>query len=152
MNARLTLAAGVAVLTLAGCGAATVTSPTVAPTVPPTAAPTPASIAVTSGSGDTSANPDSTYVCADAISLGDGIPVAYLTAAGNDAAATAGCSAVKSPLFAPVNTIPADTVLAVPGCFVTANGATFRIYTDAANGDATTTATLCSGLIQGFKS
>ena len=107
----------------------------------PTAAPTPVPIApASSGYGDTSANPDSTFACAYSASF-NGAIVAYMTIAGSDTAAA--CAAIVTP-WQPVTSIPAGGYLTVAGCFNTpVPGATIRIYTAAA-GSVAFTQTICS--------
>jgi hypothetical protein len=155
MKLAVLLAVPIAAFGIAACGstptsvapavvataAPATAAPTAAPTAVPTAVPAPAS---TSGMGDTTANPDSTFVCAFSYSENGSI-IAYLTIAGDPTVAAAGCSAMTTP-WQSVNMLPAQGYYAVPGCFATTNGVTMRIYTAAAGSVAITSA-VCSSFL-----
>ena len=149
------------VLAVAGCGATTVivTVPaaTATPAVtsaPATAAPTsaPAATGATGGAGDTSANPDSTYICAASGVDDSGTLIAYLTVAGSDT--TTGnslCNSLEnSSSWTAASSIPAGGFTAVPGCYVTTDDGTVtaRVYTAQGGTDADTVV-LCNSLLGG---
>lgn len=152
---------GVAALAAAGCGStsSSVTTPaTGAPTasVSPTAT-SPAATAtsttvagVTGGAGDTSANPDQTFICG-ASGTSAGTLVAYLTVAGtNSTSAKALCSSLEGQGWVALTSIPAEGYEFVPECYVTLGGGaiTARIYTAKGGADAETKV-LCDTLLAG---
>ena len=159
---------GVAALAAAGCGSTStsVTAPaTAAPTATasPTATTTPAATSpaatatattvagVSGGAGDTSANPDQTFICGASGTI-NGTLVAYLTVAGADT--TSGkslCSSLEGDAgWVAITTIPAGGYESVPECHVTLGGGaiTARIYTAKGSSDAETKV-LCDTLLAG---
>ncbi len=159
---------GVAALAAAGCGSTStsVTTPaTAAPTASasPTAATAPAATSpaatatsttvagVSGGAGDTSANPDQTFICGASGTI-NGTLAAYLTVAGADT--TSGkslCSSLEGgSSWVAITTIPAGEYESVPGCHVTLGGGaiTARIYTAKGGSDAETKV-LCDTLLAG---
>jgi hypothetical protein len=154
---------GLAALAAAGCGGTTTfvtvpatTAPTATTAPAATSAPataTPTSLAgITGGAGDTSANPDSTYICAGSGTDDSGTLIAYLTVAGTDAATgTSLCGSLESAsAWTAASSIPAGGYNAVPGCYVTLDGGavTARIYTAQGGSDADTVV-LCNTLLGG---
>jgi len=166
-RARTRIAAWVfwaAALAVAGCGstAASVATPaTATPTATagtatspsatsPSASATSGPVAgVTGGAGDTSANPDSTFICAGSGSSGGDI-IAYLTVAGTDTTnAKSICSTLEANSdWVAISSVPAGQYAAVPECHVTyeAGAITARIYT-AKGGSPTETEILCDNLL-----
>jgi hypothetical protein len=153
-----------AALAVAGCGstAASVATPaTATPTATagtatspsatsPSASATSGPVAgVTGGAGDTSANPDSTFICAGSGSSGGDI-IAYLTVAGTDTTnAKSICSTLEANSdWVAISSVPAGQYAAVPECHVTyeAGAITARIYT-AKGGSPTETEILCDNLL-----
>lgn len=153
-----------AALAVAGCGstAASVTRPaTAAPTATTGSATSPSAVSspsatasgpvagVTGGTGDTSANPDSTSICLASGSSGGDI-IAYLTVAGTDAPdAKSICSTLEATSnWVATSTVPAGQYAAVPECHVTYEGGaiTARIYT-AKGGSPSETEILCDNLL-----
>ncbi|MGO8686139.1 MAG: hypothetical protein ACLQT7_02985 [Candidatus Dormibacteria bacterium] len=152
---------GVATLAAAGCGSATtpVTTPaTAGPTAsaaPTTASPTATATStalagVSGGAGDTSANPDATFICAASAADDSGTLLAYLTVAGTDATtAKSLCSALEGASgWTAISSIPAGQYLAEPGCHLSFEGGsvTTRIYT-AKSGSPADTEALCNTLL-----
>jgi hypothetical protein len=154
-----------AALAAAGCGSTTasVTTPataaataTTGPATSPSAT-SPSATAtsgpvagVTGGAGDTSANPDSTFICgASGASGGD--TIAYLTVAGTDTTnAKSICSTLEATSgWLATTSIPAGAYAAVPECHVTYEGGsiTARIYT-AKGGSPSETEVLCDNLLE----
>ena len=149
------------VLAVAGCGATTVivTVPatTAVPAVtsaPATAAPTsaPAATGATGGAGNTSDNPDSTYICAASGVDDSGSLIAYLTVAGTDTdTGNSLCNSLEnSSSWTAASSIPAGGYDPVPGCYVTSDDGTVtaRVYTAHGGTDADTVV-LCNSLLEG---
>ncbi|MGD0447458.1 MAG: hypothetical protein ABSB36_02415 [Candidatus Dormibacteria bacterium] len=153
-------ALGMAALAAAGCGSTSTsvaTPATAAPTATgsttattPTATSTTVS-GVTGGAGDTSANPDQTFVCGASGTI-DGSLVAYLTVAGTDStSAKSLCSSLEGAAgWVAITTISAGEYESVPECYVTLGGGviTARIYTAKGGSDAETKV-LCDTLLAG---
>jgi hypothetical protein len=156
----------VVVLAAAGCGSASTGSPATSapaqasPTAPTattapattTSAPTATPSGLTGGAGDTSANPDTSFICAASGQDDNGNLVAYLTVAGTDSSTGQSlCDAAEgaSSSWTEVDTIPAGGYDPTPGCFVTTDGGqvTARVYT-AQGGSAADTTELCNTLLQ----
>lgn len=160
---------GLVALVAAGC-AATTTAATPPATVAPTATTAPVATTapaatspsatatsttvagVTGGAGDTSANPDSAFICGATGTDGSGDLLAYLTVAGTDAAtANSLCSSLEGASgWSATSTIPAGGYEAAPECYVTYEGGaiTARIYTAKGSSDAETKV-LCNTLLAG---
>jgi hypothetical protein len=160
---------GLALLAATGCGSTTISATTPA-TAPPTASATPAPstspataspsatatsttvAGVTGGAGDTTANPDETFICGASGTDGSGNLLAYLTVAGSDAATGEElCTSLEnSSGWVATTSIPAGGYEAVPECYVTYEGGTVtaRIYTAKGGSDAETEV-LCDTLLAG---
>lgn len=158
-KALLAAPAILAMALIAGCGSSSTTTPTAGAATPtPTSAVASPSVSVpsnsgaTGGYGDTTANPDQSYICAgQALADDHTTVVAYLTVAGGDK--TTGqqfCSSLTSSgSFNSVSSIPAGTVGSKADCYVTYTGGiiTARIY-QAKDGGVSTTQQLCASLLQ----
>ena len=154
---------GLAALAAAGCGStsASVTAPatsaSTASASPTATATSPAATAtsttvagVTGGAGDTSANPDQTFICG-ASGTSNGTLVAYLTVAGTDStSAKALCSSLEGEGWVALTSIPAEGYESVPECYVTLGGGviTARMYTAKGGADAETKV-FCDTLLAG---
>jgi hypothetical protein len=158
-------------LMVMGCGATTQGSPSsgtptpnASPSAPAVSLPTPATNATatpsaspttsgaTGGFGDTSANPDSQYICAAQATENSEV-IAYTTVAGPDASGGQGvCTAMEQGskgAWAEVARIASGSFETTPICWVTAgSGAvTQRVYTAIPNGDDQATTVLCDDLL-----
>ncbi len=153
LRGSLVMVTFVAAIAAAGCGgsaapAASSNSSSSAQTATPAAAQ-----AASGGVADTPANPDRTYICADATANGSGQTIAYLTVAGSDAAAgQSECSTVAQVAsWTAVSSSPFHENLYTPVCFITFDTGrlTARVYTS----DNTSFADgvrVCNSLLQRF--
>ena len=107
---------------------------------------------ISGGAGDTSTNPNSTYICAASGTDDSGSLIAYLTVAGTDTdTGNSLCSSLESAsAWTSASSIPAGGYNGVPGCYVTLDGGsvTARICT-AQGGTDTDTVALCNTLLGG---
>ncbi len=140
-----------AVMAGAGCGNSS--SPAGQSIAVQTATPTPNGQANSGGVADTPANPDRTYICADAATSSGGQTIGYVTIAGTDSAgAQSECSALThGSRWTSVASSPYHETLYTPVCFAIFDSGrlTARVYTS----DTATFAdgvALCNPLLQGF--
>lgn len=103
------------------------------------------------GYGDTSANPDDSFICAAASRKANGTDAAYLTVAGSDhSAGKRWCSSTEAKgSWKAITTVAAAAYDAPARCFLTTDGGaiTARIYT-ASHGTASKTTALCAKMFQ----